>query len=887
MTASIQQILSHMRRVARRPAIPVRAIALPAAAIFLFLFPSVAQTQQSSSSGPVNLRILVVASPADAEAVLARLKNGEDFAAVARDKSIDSTATDGGNLGRVDPATLRRELRDAVQALAPGQWSAPVKIPSGYAILKADVADEANSGVVKKTANPSEILPLAGRGAVKYTPNVAGAPEADAAFQAFPKPTGWEQDLRAICQARQQSLSRTVDRLTRLLDDPDPNTPARSPADSMQMSYVLGELQAYQGNMDQMINRWEKAYHEVETRPEAALPLEESLGVAYLHKSEMENGAYKTPGDRCLFPPRENASYKTPADSQSAIRYFLKYLEQKPDDLEVKWLLNLAYMTLGKYPSGVPANDLIPPSAFASRENVARFTDVAPAAGLNLVSMAGGIIVDDFDNDGLLDIVTSSYNMCEHVHFFHNNGDGTFADRSAQAGLLDELGGLNIIQADYNNDGCTDFLVMRGGWQFPMRLSLMRNNCNGTFTDVTREAGLTQPVATQTGVWADIDNDGFLDLFVGNERGPAHLFRNKGDGTFEDISHSAGVDASTFTKAVVTADYDNDGFPDFYVSNLNGDNLLYHNNHDRTFTEVGKKAGVQQPWTSFAAWFFDYDNDGLPDLFVTSYYMSVDEVMRSYLGLPYNAETLKLYKNLGDGAFRDVTRDVGLDRVFMPMGSNFGDIDNDGFLDIYLGMGNPSYASTLPHVLLRNQEGKSFVDVTTSAGVGDLHKGHGVAFADIDNDGDEDILTVTGGAVPGDAHAIRLYENPGNGSHWISLRLVGVKTNRAALGARIKVTVPESGDQKDKTARSIYRTVGSGGSFGASPLQQHIGIGKSARTVNLEIWWPTSNTRQTFNKVPVDQFLEIKEFAKEYSRLEKHPFHLGGGPRQSAISAHP
>jgi hypothetical protein len=867
------------------------AVAVFIVTVSYAFFPAMAQSRDSTP--PLNLRILVVSSSAEADQILQRLKNGEDFAALAREKSTDSTAADGGSMGNLDPAILRRELRQAMQGLAPGQVSAPIKIPSGYAILKLEQGEPAR----KQNADPNQILPLAGRGSVKYSPNLAGAPEADAAFQAFPKPPGWEQDLHAICQARQQSLARTVERLTRLLDDPPAESSTRSPADASQMMYVLGELQAYQGNMDEMIRRWEKSYLALPPgRPDAALPLEEALGVAYLHKSEMENGVYKTPGDRCIFPPRQNLAYEKTASSEASIRYFLKYLQQKPDDLEVKWLLNLAYLTLGKYPAGVPADDLIPPSVFASKESVGRFVDVAPAAGLDLVSMAGGLIVDDFDNDGLLDIVTSSYNMCEHVHFFHNNGDGTFTDRSAQAGLLDELGGLNIIQADYNNDGCMDFLVMRGGWQLPMRMSLMRNNCNGTFTDVTREAGLTEPVASQTAVWADIDNDGFLDLFVGNERGPAHLFRNKGDGTFEDISHSAGVDASTFTKAIVAADYDNDGYPDFYVSNLNGDNFLYHNNGNRTFTEVAKKAGVQQPWTSFAAWFFDYDNDGLPDLFVTSYYMSVDEVMRGYLGLPYNAETLKLYKNLGDGTFRDVTKEVGLDRVFMPMGANFGDIDNDGFLDIYMGMGNPSYASTLPYVLLRNNNGKSFVDVTASSGTGDLHKGHGVAFADIDNDGDEDILTVTGGAVPGDAHAFRLYENPGNGNHWISLHLLGVKTNRAGIGARIKVTVHEApagkeeGKEhagKENVPRSIYRTVGSGGSFGASPLQQHIGLGKSAETVDLEIWWPTSNTRQTFSNLHVDQFLEIKEFAKEYSKLEKRPFRLGGSQRQSALAGHP
>ena len=142
---------------------------------------------------------------------------------------------------------------------------------------------------------------------------------------------------------------------------------------------------------------------------------------------------------------------------------------------------------------------------------------------------------------------------------------------------------------------------------------------------------------------------------------------------------------------MVAGDYDNDGYVDFYLSNYNGNNFLYHNNHDRTFTEVGGPAGVQDPWASFPAWFFDYDNDGWPDLFVSSYAGSSDEVMRSYLGLPANAEPLKLYRNLHNGTFKDVSKEVGLDRVFMPMGSNFGDIDNDGFLDIYLGSGASPY----------------------------------------------------------------------------------------------------------------------------------------------------------------------------------------------------
>jgi len=232
---------------------------------------------------------------------------------------------------------------------------------------------------------------------------------------------------------------------------------------------------------------------------------------------------------------------------------------------------------------------------------------------------------------------------------------------------------------------------------------------------------------------------------------------------------------------------------------------------------------------------------------------------------------MKLYRNLGNGAFRDVTAETGLDKVFMPMGSNFGDIDNDGYLDIYFGTGDPSYAAMLPNVLLLNKAGKKFVDITASSGTGELHKGHGVAFADIDNDGDEDILELIGGAVPGDSHAFRLFENPGHGNDWISVRLVGVKANRAAIGAKIKCMVKNGAE-----TRSIYRTVGSGGSFGASPLEQHIGLGKSAEIVSLEIRWRGEPEPRKFSGLPKNQAIEIKQFAPDYRMLARHAFRLGG-----------
>ena len=728
----------------------------------------------------------------------------------------------------------------------------------------------------------TQTLPQTDAGNIRYQQPVGGKGEADLGFRSVPKPDGWNQDLQAMCRIRKQSWQTVLDVA---LDNLDPSNPEGSashpPLDRIQMHYAAANLYAYRGDMEKAIDQFLQAYQIAQTELPAAMPdLEEALGIAYLHKSEMDNDAYRHPGDRCLFPPRTPVAYQNQEASQKAIEFFTKYLARKPDTLDIKWELNLAYLTLGKYPDGVPKQYLISPSVFESPEEIPRFKDVAPEAGINLYSMSGGLIVDDFENNGQLDIVTSDFGECAPMHYFHNNGDGTFSDHTEKAGLSDQLGGLNLIQADYNNDGCTDILVLRGAWEFPERKSLLRNNCDGTFTDVTAAAGLAEPATqTQSAVWADIDNDGYLDLFVANEQGPSQLFRNRGDGTFEDISHKAGIDRVAYSKAVVAADYDNDGYVDFYVSNLNGDNFLYHNNHDGTFTEVAAKAGVEKPLQSFPAWFFDYDNDGWPDLLVSSYYVSVDEDIRSYLGLPTNAETMKLYKNLGNGTFRDVTNEVGLNRVFMPMGSNFGDIDNDGYLDIYLGTGNPSYGSLLPNVLLHNKEGKFFTDVTAASGTGELHKGHGVAFADLERNGNEDLLEEVGGAVPGDAHAFRLFQNPGNGNDWINLKLVGVKSNRSAIGARIKVTVENEG----KGTRSIYLTVGSGGSFGASPLEQHIGLGKSARIKVIEISWPATKTKQTFQNVPKDQFLEIKEFATNYTRLERKSFRIGGAQSKTPI----
>jgi tetratricopeptide (TPR) repeat protein len=821
---------------------------------------------------PVALRIIVVSTADDAQRLLARLRSGADFAALARAESIDPTSAAGGLLGVSSASALRPELRDALRGVAPGQVTQAVQIPTGFAVVKVEPASAA--GAANAVGTPA----AAATGAVKYTLDIGGLPEAEAVLREFPKPVDWNQDPQAICDLRRASMAEAQQAFEQFFQ-PEVSTvrQSRPPFEVMQAYLGLAQLHAYQGALDLSLPQYEQAYRLARTSvPAAVQQMEETLGVAYLHKAGIDNGAYRSPGDLCLIPTRQGVSYAKTADADRAIQHFLNYLQQKPDDLEVRWLLNLAYMAVGKYPSDVPPRFLVPPERFASSEDIGRFTDVAPQAGLDVFGTAGGVIVDDLAGNGRFDVVTSNFYSCGPLRYFGNNGDGTFTDRTVAAGLSRQLGGLNILQTDYNNDGCKDILVLRGGWETPQRKSLLRNNCDGTFTDVTADSGLARPAtSTQTAVWVDIDNDGLLDLFVGNEDSPSQLFLNKGGGHFEDISHAAGVDRLSFAKAVAAGDYDNDGFPDLYVSNYDGKNFLYHNNHDRTFTEVADSAGVPGSGRGFGAWFFDYDNDGWLDLFVTSYFMSIDETARTYLALPHNAPTLKLYRNLGNGKFRDVTSDVGLDKVYMPMGANFGDIDNDGFLDMYLGMGSPSYGALAPHVLLRNNAGKSFVDVTASSGTGELHKGHGIAFADLDNDGDEDIIAEIGGATPGDSHAMRVFENPGQGNDWLSVKLVGMKSNRAAIGARIKVTVEDDG----RGPRSIYRSVTSGGSFGASPLEQHIGLGHLARIVDLEIWWPTSNTKQHFSAIDKNQAIEITEFASDYKKLARQTVRLGGARR--------
>lgn len=822
-------------------------------------------------SQSVALQMILVATPQQGSEILAQLNAGVPFDKLAREYSIAPSGSNGGYVGEVNLSALRPEIQAGLRGLIPGQVSGIIATPSGYMIVKlvpiGAAVDMGQMGYQTKLA-------AAAQKNIRNTTLVDGYSVVMGFFNRDPKPPEWSQDLQAICQTQRRAVEQasrsTQARLNQL--KAQKVTPANATA-MMNAFESRAQFESYNGRMPNSIKNFMAEYQIAASTgaEDAQHELEEKLGIACMFQGDIENLANTAHIESSLFPVRPEAKLKLTASHDQAVRHFLKYLQKEPSDLEVKWLLNLACMKLGKYPEAAPAQYRIPPDAFKSEENMGRFINVAPSLGLDVVDISGGLIVDDFDNDGLLDVVMSSFNPCTPMHYFHNNGDGTFTDRTVEAGLSTQLGGLNLIQADYNNDGWMDILVLRGAWQPAMRKSLLRNNGNGTFTDVTQECRLAVPAtSTQTAAWADFDNDGYLDLFVGNETSPCQLFQNRGGTKFVDVGAPAGVSHSRGTKGVVAGDYDNDSYPDYYVSNMEGENFLYHNNGDGTFTDVAKELHVELPVVSFPAWFFDYNNDGWLDIFVSSDYHSVAEFAKSYLRLSLTAEGAKLYRNTGKGTFQDVSKEARVDRSFMTMGCNFGDFDNDGFLDCYLGTGGPSYGALVPNVLLRNHNGEYFADVTASSGTGSLEKGHGTAFADINNDGTEEILIRLGGAPVADRAAFMVFQPPRNENKWITIRLVGVKTNRAAIGARIKVTV----ETADHNTRSIHRVVGSGGSFGASPLRQHIGLGRATRIEAIEIWWPTSKTRQMFHDVPMEQFIEIREFAQTVTveRRRSFPF---------------
>ena len=667
------------------------------------------------------------------------------------------------------------------------------------------------------------------------------------------------------------------------------NTPTNSPMANMTLqTYALYEAKALLelGHEEASIKVLDTLLSRINPSDTSRIiGVLKEMAMANLRFGERVNCVYNHAASSCVFPIQGDGVQLDKRGTSSAIRIYEALLKHNPNDLESRWLLNIAYMSIGKYPQSVPNTWLIPNLDTDTDQLVKPFTDMAINTGLNTNNQAGGNIVDDFNNDNLLDIVTSSWSLSEGMHYSRNNGNGTFTNVSDSSGLSQFTGGLNMMQTDYNNDGLKDIFVLRGAWKGKYGKepnSLLRNNGDGTFSDVTKESGLLSFHPTQTATWNDFNNDGWLDLFIGNETNSVgdlntcEFFINNKNGTFTESAVKSKLNIAAFVKGVTSGDYDNDGWQDIFISTLGDQKILLKNEGVKDgvvqFKNVTAQAGLGSCHTkTFPTCFFDFDNDGWLDILICSYEFSGSlAVYAAKEALHISTDSAGkqyLFRNNHDGTFEDVTDKVGLNKVAFAMGMNFGDIDNDGYPDLYLGTGNPLYQSLVPNKMFRNDRGKRFIDVTSSARVGNLQKGHGVAFADLDNDGDQDIYIEMGGAYDGDAYQNSLFINPGqNNNNWINLNLEGTISNRAAIGSRIKVSFTEDG-----VPRSVYRDVNSGGSFGANPLMQHIGIGTATIIDSIQITWAASKTVQVFRNIKPRQTLKIKENSNELTRVNINP----------------
>jgi len=546
-------------------------------------------------------------------------------------------------------------------------------------------------------------------------------------------------------------------------------------------------------------------------------------------------------------------------------------------------------MALNEYPENVPMAYRYPEKSMTSEYPLPKFNDIAGKLKLDVQNMSGGCCIEDFNNDGFLDIITSSSSIDDHLHIFFNKGDGTFEDRTEKSGIKNLMGGLNLNHADFNNDGFTDIFIMRGGWWYnktgKIPSSLLMNNGDGTFSDITLESGLIGFHPTQTSAWGDFNNDGWLDLYIGNETQegsvdyPCNLFLNNKNGTFTDIAPKLGLNLIAFVKGVVWSDINNDGLQDLLISVMSGKNKLFLNKGGKSiadwkFEDISEKAGIEAPLVSFPIASWDFNNDGEEDIFIADYgyknhRSATAAVADEFLGSKSSGELLRMYRNNGDNTFTDVSKQLHLDKVILAMGFNYGDIDNDGYLDFYAATGGPDFTSIIPNRMFRNNEGKSFQDVTYAGGFGNLQKGHAVAFGDLDNDGDQDIYAVLGGANEGDVFHNSLFENPGNQNKWVTLTLQGITSNRSAIGTRIKITT-----QKDGTAKEIFNRVGTGGSFGSSSLQQEIGLGNVDEIKSIEVYWPASKSTQKFENVKMNQVYKIQENFPDLIPVERKAIHL-------------
>ncbi len=559
-------------------------------------------------------------------------------------------------------------------------------------------------------------------------------------------------------------------------------------------------------------------------------------------------------------------------------------------------LLQVVTTPLGKW-AGVPVLE-----AATEERSPVTFVDVAVEAGLTAPNVWGGVdhknyIIEakgsglaffDYDQDGWIDIyLTNGLRLNEEFppgqaptcHLFKNNRDGTFTDATELSGLKRSGWQVGVCVGDYDNDGWDDLFCTSWGHNV-----LWHNNGDGTFTDVTKKAGLfDERVRWGSGCcWLDYDRDGFLDLFVGNyidldlkkvpvpgqtgycqwkgvpvmcgprglPGGQNLLYHNNGDGTFTDVSEKSGIlkPGPRYSITAVSYDFDNDGWPDLYIAVDSEPSILFKNNHDGTFTDIAVMAGCAynedgQEQAGMGVGVGDYDCDGWLDIFKTN----------------FSDDTADLYHNNGDGTFTDATfpSGIGVNTQYVGWGAGFIDYDNDGWPDIlqvnghvYPEVDRQHLDTTfkLPRIVYRNLGNGKFKDVSAQMGPGitERFSSRGCAFGDYDNDGDVDVLVLNMNDRPS-----LLRNDGGNKNHWIKIKLIGTHSNRTAIGARARVVTGK---------HSQVDEVNSGTSvMSQNDLRLHFGLGQ-AKTVDLiEVKWPTTQKIEKFTNVETNQILTIRE----------------------------
>jgi len=545
---------------------------------------------------------------------------------------------------------------------------------------------------------------------------------------------------------------------------------------------------------------------------------------------------------------------------QEAIDSGVRAMEANPGNERVREMLWLAARALGGYPDRVPADYRMELKCGIAPASV-EYENIAAKIGLLKTNSGRGSAIFDYNNDGLLDIaITGPHSGCS---LYRNNGDGTFTDVSIESGLDQCVNAWAIVPGDYDNDGHEDLFFTGLGF-FHGKARLFHNNGDGTFTERTEESGLAGWGPSFSAAWVDYDCDGRLDLFVSynyaelfDKHRQNRLFRNNGDGTFTDVTAESGLFSKYATIGAAWGDYDNDGYPDLFLSSFMGRPALFHNNGDGTFTDVSEQAGFSEPLLGFVCSFLDYDNDGWMDIaqFLWSDHDDFVYTMRNGKG-PDGSFPTRIYHNNRDGTFTVKDREIGLDGCWGTMSANAADINNDGNLDIVLGNGSPRMERLEPPAMLQNNGGH-FSNVTFSAGLPAVGKGHGVNFADLFGDGRLSVIIADGGAYPGDLQQTGIYYPKTLPGSYLNVRLRGTKSNRDAIGAR--VTLRAGGRQQ-------VREVFPGTSFGSLPYEQHFGL-KDLKSVDaIEIRWP-SGLRQRVENPPVNDTILITEGQSGWERV--------------------